>query len=86
MRILATYLLFLSRLAGAVVTDMLSCGQVGFTLSIFNEASQLTYQNPPGYLIPAMLMGPEGLCRPPAAAGLPGVYLKGPPDLALLLL
>lgn len=86
MRILATYLLFLSRLAGAVVTDMLSCGQVGFTLSIFNEASQLTYQNPPGYLIPACFMGPEGLCRPPAAAGLPGVYLKGPPSLALFLL
>lgn len=48
---------------------MLSCGQVGFTLSIFNEASRLTYQSPPGYLIPACSMGPEGLCRPLAAAG-----------------
>lgn len=86
MRILATYLLFLSRLAGAVVTDMLSCGQVGFTVSIFNEASQLTYQNPPGYLIPARCMGPEGLCRPLAAAELPGVCPKGPPSLALFLL
>lgn len=38
-----------------MVTDTLSCGQVGFTLSIFNEASQLTYQNPPGYLIPVCL-------------------------------
>lgn len=37
--------------------------QMDFTASIFNEASQLTYQNPPVYLIPtssgALEEGPD---------------------------
>lgn len=51
---------------------MLSCGQVGFTLSIFNEGSQLTYQNPPGYLIPVCLWALRD-CRPLVAALLIGL-------------
>lgn len=38
--------------------------QMGFTVSIFNEASQLTYQNPPAYLIPASSGGCGEVSRP----------------------
>lgn len=68
------------------VMDTPSSRQMGFATSIFNETSQLTYQNPPVHLIPAIPGSPARLPRPCVGSacgprGHLGCVRGGPPML-----